>query len=274
MKKDIMATPEIQNIDKGTTLMEIGQHCFICHDIDFLPYRCDLCKRNYCSNHKDELATHVCPNAPRKSSSGQKAVATTKLPPASSVFPDLKAIRQQAFASPPKPNSISSKLLADSKSLDTKISESASQALAKLKKFMTLNAKSSKVSKNTPSQFIIETSKLKNTAKGDAKIPESERVYIWVDYIPEDLKVSGSLKVPIFVSRSWPIGRLLDSASAQLKIKNENNKTTDVSKRLTIFRKERVGEKGNSFVYIPANGRVNKEIVTGDQIYLVRGASV
>ncbi|GMF63398.1 unnamed protein product [[Candida] boidinii] len=81
----------------------------------------------------------------------------------------------------------------------------------------------------------------------------------------------------MYVSKAWPIGRLLDYASDELKIKNENNKTNDSTQRLTIFRdlrRDEIQPDSTDVVYVPANGRVIKEVLDGDMLYLVKGAHV
>jgi predicted nucleic acid binding AN1-type Zn finger protein len=41
----------------------IGCHCqFVdCGKYDFLPFKCDLCKKSFCLDHKD-YNSHICPN--------------------------------------------------------------------------------------------------------------------------------------------------------------------------------------------------------------------
>ncbi|KMU91384.1 Zfand1 protein [Coccidioides immitis H538.4] len=45
-------------------LESIGKHCQFeyCHQLDFLPFRCESCKKTYCLDHRTETA-HKCPNA-------------------------------------------------------------------------------------------------------------------------------------------------------------------------------------------------------------------
>jgi predicted nucleic acid binding AN1-type Zn finger protein len=48
-------------VSPGKDLMGIGKHCNVkdCHKLDFLPYRCELCKLVFCETHR-LLETHNC----------------------------------------------------------------------------------------------------------------------------------------------------------------------------------------------------------------------
>ncbi|GME91695.1 unnamed protein product [Ambrosiozyma monospora] len=205
-----------------------------------------------------------------------------------------------------KATSIASKLIANAS-----IDESANQALQKLKKFLTVSKKKTssssssskfklsfgssssssgsigkKPKKKSPAQKMIEISKLKQQAKGSVKISQSERVYIYCQYIPSDIakwtNKSGKFAEPkpLFVSKAWPVGRLLDNVCELMKIKNNNDKSsTTRDKKLYIFRNlrddeiEKAGDDVEMFKFIPYSGRVVKEIQDGDYVYVVRGAT-
>ncbi|ODV61064.1 Cuz1p ASCRUDRAFT_75799 [Ascoidea rubescens DSM 1968] len=147
----------------------------------------------------------------------------------------------------------------------------------------------------TSTQRIIELSKLKTNAKGDPKIPVSSRIYAWVVKIPDfndnndDTKnektieeffnknMNKEILKPMYFSKTWPVGRVLDYIADELKIKNENNKINDKKFRLSIFRKIRddeVPKNDDEIVYILPNGRVIKEIRDLDILYIVRGADI
>ncbi|VEU23787.1 DEKNAAC104866 [Brettanomyces naardenensis] len=232
------------------------------------------------------------------------AVNTSHLPPASSLFPDLDKLRKEANEKAKNEHPIGHRL-GGSKDHNDGSSPflGAEVALSRLKKLLgggnkkrsgSSSSKSSGPSnsssnsflkkfasssrKQTPTSRIIEISKLKKAAKGDMNVPVTQRVFIWCVYVEERGGIV-SEKTPLFVSKAWPVGRMLDSCTDLMKVKNVNNRVTDESQRLTVFRKRRPHEKGKDaagitdeeFVYVPANGRVAREVNDGDLVYIVRG---
>lgn len=273
------------DFDKGTTLMEIGEHCQICNQIDFLPFKCPYnCGLVYCEQHRSHLNEHNCPKKPQKSNQSRlqehRQVQSSK-----SLFPE----RPKGYILEPPSQKLTPSSQSSSKSTSS-LSDPAKQALARLKKFISSSRattkkssvfslkpkkKSSTSSSPSASQKIIQLAKLKAEAKGDPKISLSERVHYYVQYVSEDNLPSENNQKCYYVSRSWPVGRLLDYTAKEMKIKNENNKTTDELKRLTIFRDPRSGEQSSDdFIFVPANGRVSQEIKDADHLYLVRGTAL
>ncbi|ODV86096.1 hypothetical protein CANARDRAFT_28135 [[Candida] arabinofermentans NRRL YB-2248] len=292
--------------------------------MDFLPFTCQICQTCFCSEHRIEFIEHDSNEHTIKNSVDDHN-KESKLPPSKSVFPNLKEIREDAeiqsklknttlFEDPnnsnnTKTNSIVSKLVNDSITNTTAI-----KALNKLKQFIsnaksttntnsksatssfTFNKKksSSSSSSSSPALRIIQLSKLKQSAIGDSKISESDRIYINIQYISDNPKTNTNTNTnttsnsntvtSIYVSKTWPIGRMLDYSCTLLKIKNENNKIINKNEKLSIFRNRRFNElksKSNSnsceddeFIYIPYNGRVIKEIENGDMIYIVKGNQI
>lgn len=239
---------------------EIGTHCVECNRLDFLPFTCQVCKKSYCSNHRQMFNEHQCVNLKVQKRD------TSHLPPSSSLFPERPAV--------PKPRAVNNSILSKLETKSANEDSLAQSALIKLKHFLKKNKSSKKKTSNATSR-LIELANLKKQAIGDVKVPQTERVYINVRYVPSLLEAGKKdQSLAIYVSRSWPIGRMLDQAAVHLKIVNENNKTQDPEKKLTIFRSPRSAEKVVDPIYIPANGRVMKEIENGDTVFLVRGASV
>ncbi|ODV93304.1 hypothetical protein PACTADRAFT_51913 [Pachysolen tannophilus NRRL Y-2460] len=285
------------NFDKGSTLMEIGEHCTICNQLDFLPFKCNDCNKFFCSEHLERLKDHDCIGGTNGKEKLKQKEGNIKLNSVSALFPDRRTENGNGNGNgkftvkthdEKKKISILSQMEAKSNNEDSL----GKLALLKLKSFLkqqrstsTNSTSSSKMfmKKLTPSSKIVQASTLKSTAKGDQKIPTTERIYIYVQYVPSSTTSYPDTKqrepeklekLPIFVSRAWPIGRLLDYASFYLKIKNENNKTNDPERKLTIFREPRQQEIKNSITdpqFIPANGRVHNEVKDCDTLYLVRG---
>jgi len=43
----------------------LGKHCEICKQLDFLPFKCDLCKKYYCLDHRS-YEKHKCKEFEKK----------------------------------------------------------------------------------------------------------------------------------------------------------------------------------------------------------------
>lgn len=65
-------------------LLDIGQACTFCNNIDYLPYVCDHCELTFCTDHRSTLA-HRCVKAPNVDSH-----LPSKAPPPA---PDSKALK-------------------------------------------------------------------------------------------------------------------------------------------------------------------------------------
>lgn len=277
-------------------MMDIGKHCTICRQLDFLPFVCPKCEKSYCNNHRMDFNKHQCVIDEQKAKLAaleRAKVDVSKLPKSADVFPDLDKIRRDAeIKHKEERNKKIGQRLTDVKDSNNKPLTSIEVAMLRLKKLLGNSAKSKKSSSTKPSSgssllrgFVggsskpdltasrmVEMNKLKRSAKGDNRINASDRVYVWVIYTSDD-DTTFEVKSGQFFSKKWPIGKMLDSSAEISKIKNVNNREVDESLRLAMFRKVRSGEKdaASEFVYIPTSGRVEKEIRDGDEVYILRG---
>lgn len=281
-------------------MMDIGKHCTICRELDFLPFICPKCNKSYCNNHRLEFNNHQCVIDERKNKLNQlenAKVDISKLPKSKDLFPDLDKIRRRAeIKHKEEQNKKIGQRLTNIKDSSNKPLTSIEVAMLRLKKLLGKSDlknknKSSKsifsslINKPTTANKMIEMNKLKRSAKGDNRININDRVYVWMIYTSDD-DSKFEVKSGQFFSKKWPIGKMLDSSAELSKIKNLNNKDVDKSQKLAMFRKIRTGEKvtnekgingdddddnDDEFVYIPTNGRVEKEIKDGDEIYILRG---
>lgn len=296
-----------QNREKDQGVMNLGENCHYCKQLDFLPFRCEYCHNTYCSNHRT-LDSHSCPGKAKFETGVKNGTIAYDGPTASSLFPDREKnkakIDELIKNSKPKPTNI----------LETQfrlgdVAKNTPNAFNKFKKFLILqkkkslksssnggggvsigklfNSKKSILSKNK----IVDIATLKKTAKGDAKVGVNDRIYIWCLYIDnsndkfnEDdylsmINVEKDRK-PIWISKNWSVGRSLDSIADLLKIMNYNNSTRESSERLNIFKndKEEVNNKNGENneddvpVLIENSDRVNKVFKNGSLIYLVKGS--
>ncbi|QPG72937.1 hypothetical protein FOA43_000241 [Brettanomyces nanus] len=277
-------------------IMDIGKHCSVCHRLDFLPFTCPKCHMSFCGEHRADFNSHKCIVEMNLKKNRIPPVNTRNLPPASSLFPDLDKLREKANERAKRQNGGDHVLGSEggNKYRDDSTNRalsSAEHALSRLK--VLLGGKKEAANRGAKLSIlhrfsskstlqIVELAKLKKAAKGDPKVSSTQRIYIWCVYV-EDFQKSNSVseKTELWVSKAWPIGRMLDSCTEQMKVKNLNNRVTDKSQRLTVFRKRRPNERASNdaagisdaeFVYLSTAGRVSKEIRDNDVIYLVRGA--
>lgn len=283
-----MTTLEINNDE---SMMDIGKHCTICRQLDFLPFVCPKCDKSYCNTHRVEFNSHQCVLDEQESKLNaleKSKVDISQLPKASELFPDLDKIRKKAELKHKQEQSKNiGQRLTSFRDGNNKQLTSIEVAMLRLKKLLK-NSNSSKSNDNikaktffsgfgtkktsTTASRMIELNKLKRSAKGDNRINVNDRVYTWIVYTSDD-DSKFEVKVAQFFSKKWPIGKMLDSSAELSKIKNLNNKDVDKSLKLAMFRKIRDDETGKNdeFVYIATSGRVEKEIKDGDIIYILRG---
>ena len=125
---------------------------------------------------------------------------------------------------------------------------------------------------NQPNSNIVQrslaVSQLRKEAKGDAKIPDNERIYINGEGPPN---LNGSitsaaqvLRRPVFFSKDWSNGKVLDRLAATLGVKNENNRTGDQDRRLQLFHIE-------SGTLLDMNKKFGEVVKNGDTVVIARG---
>lgn len=231
--------------DAISGMLDIGEHCKICHQRDFLPFICPFCKTSFCQSHKLEFNDHHC-----KEKTINK-IDISHLPSSKLVFPNLEKIR----GSSPKPKVVSKSSIGSSQKLggNNGIKTPLEIALQRLKKLIPLSKK--------PIGFkMAERVNLRKVSKGDIKIKIDDRVYIWCSGILEDSKTD---KKGIWLNKNWSVGKTLDYLADQLKFQNLNNLTMDNDQRLFLFDSE--------FKEFKLSKKVSESIKEGDIIYLVKG---
>lgn len=72
--------------------------------------------------------------------------------------------------------------------------------------------------------------RIKNKATGLKTIPQTDRVYFNIQH-PKTDEVT-----PVFISKTWTLGRAIDAIANELKLENNNNKAHAL--KLRLFEKE------------------------------------
>jgi len=207
-------------------LVSLGQHCALpdCHLLDFLPINCHFCKSFYCKEHfLPEV--HLCPNIPAAQSADlnrgpppryecsvpkcSKAELAPVYCPMCSVMVCL-AHRHQSDHSCSKLVAPTHKMT-QTKAKVEEIINSQAPVSVKTKKMRSVKAQKTAAK--------VQLMKLKMKSSGDKSLPQEERVYFLVTPPRE----TGKIPVGVWVSNKWVMGRVVDSLTSSLGVKNENN---------------------------------------------------
>jgi hypothetical protein len=108
-----------------------------------------------------------------------------------------------------------------------------------------------------------ELATLKRTAKGETKIPQEKRVYLFVEASSDTV----TAKVPkgnFFYSTDYSVGRVLDLAAKSLQVANLNNRVEGEEDKLRVFHVE-----GGRLLDFGA--KLGGVLQTGNTIVLLRG---
>lgn len=235
LSKLLMSKPAFEN--QG--VLDLGKNCYLCNQLDFLPFKCEFCDHIYCSEHRN-ADSHNCKRPQR-----QRLPEKYEGPTAASFFPDPETRKkdlEEKFQ----------KVALKSASAIAKTETVKSTPLSKIKKFLQIQKLKKEGATSKSSIFgklktpkapnpIVQLAALKKVAKGTANVAPGDRIYVWALYInrnEEELeKISPEAeKIPIWLLRNWSVGRSLDLIADQLKIINNNNSTLQSSQRLNLFR--------------------------------------
>ncbi|KAI6911039.1 AN1 zinc finger protein [Hortaea werneckii] len=228
----------------------IGAHCQhpYCHQLDFLPFKCDSCKGTYCLDHRSETA-HQCPKA------GEWARRRAQLENHSSgpSTPRPNILTHEKQCAEPSCKTLIDTPLVTGVHCDkcnrsyclkhrftndhnctnltpigarpTPGPTQRERGLAALDKLRAWGLKKKETLPRTPqtktkaaaAQRIQETANLKRTAKGDSQIPPEKRIYLYVEASSDTL----TAKIPkgtFYYNREYTIGRILDLAAKSLQV--------------------------------------------------------
>ncbi|KAL1998936.1 hypothetical protein VTN02DRAFT_5319 [Thermoascus thermophilus] len=255
-------------------LEAIGRNCQFefCGQLDFLPFRCESCKGTFCLEHRTETAhhcTHAGEWARRRNAAASTNGSASPLASSASQKPTVYNADQCSHPS--------CRTLIDTLNdpgvhcqtcnrrycLKHRLREehdcakltprgarpSASAGGAGPAPKETLSAMFSRVrtwGKDKTSGLtahkprittVSQLHSMKRTAKGDAKIPADQRLYLHVVGTSESQRAEPPAGDFFFDSR-WKVGRVLDDAARKLGVENVNNRGGGEESRLRIFHVE------------------------------------
>lgn len=117
--------------------------------------------------------------------------------------------------------------------------------------------------KQSAAQSLAATATLKKTAKGEDKIPQDKRIYLYVEASSDTI----TAKIPkgnFFYSTEYSVGRALDLAAKSLQVNNLNNRSESEEDKLRVFHVE--GGRLLDF-----GEKLGQSLKTGNTIVLLRG---
>ena len=271
---------------KETGMLDVGTHCAFCRQLDFLPFHCSYCNKDFCSTHRVR-ESHLCSSLTQKSK-----VTASNIEPLSSSKP-IKSNNETFFKSllPEKASirvakgNANAKAAGSTDSLRTTIqstldTQSKNRILSFFRRHRSSNngssgSRSALTNKYTGKALQLRAIKLDATLKGDSKVPEQNRVYLYAYGIDSDEGKNndeGRQRVAVYVNKVWPVGRALDYIASVTHLKNSNLKA-GVSSDQKLFM-YRFDSKGNQLVQLEFSARVGATLKDLDTVYVARGTEV
>jgi predicted nucleic acid binding AN1-type Zn finger protein len=276
----------------------VGKNCEYeyCRQLDFLPFFCQSCQKTFCLDHRSETA-HKCPNAGAWAERKRKAQLAQPAIGAGKTLHDK--VSQKPCASPECKTVVGTSLTPgvhcdtcnrdyclkhrlkeehDCKNLIPIGARPAAQidvagqkarsALDRLRAWGSSKKEQAgralpKPKPSSAAARVIAVNKLKQTAKGDTKLVEEKRIYLFVEAEAATAKAKFP-KGEFFYSKDWVIGRLLDAAAKNLQVQNINNQSSDERDRLRVFHVE--GGRLLEF-----NEKIGSALQSGNTVVLLRG---
>lgn len=180
--------------------MDVGVHCAVCGQLDFLPFTCPHCGAELCLEHRN----HGC----------RQEAEPEPLP----VHKNSKKKPSEPSSQPKSQNRVVG--TTPSQSRGQTLGGKANPALEKLRGLVSGKGRSFRGSwKPDP------LAGLKKEAQGDSKIPESARVYVYVERPSKSYKntLTGKMEtrpsktMPLFFDKSLKMGQVADRAASKLQ---------------------------------------------------------
>lgn len=213
---------------------QLGDRCFVssCAQLDFLPVKCSHCSQNFCKDHSFP-SNHECPNVPDNTvteltstiesykcsydTCTEKEVMELLCNYCKKHFcvshrhhgcdtprREAQRARRERFEAPKRQFKAAKEAV--NKIIDAKIEKNRNLTGAKQE---TANK--------------IQVMRLKQKATGRRNVPESLRVYFLIHWIPNG--ATDSENKAVFVSKDWPLGRVVDNVADSCKILTDPNPT-------------------------------------------------
>ncbi|XP_075439137.1 AN1-type zinc finger protein 1 isoform X1 [Ascaphus truei] len=217
--------------------LEIGQYCGVehCGQLDFLPFLCDGCSRVFCLQHRSK-DSHGCPEVAANKDCA-KSEESTLYP---CTYKDCSGKELVLVLCPhcEKHFCLGHRHQSDHQCEKLDIPKPRMAATQQLVKGIVDSKKAAPPSKirrgakNSETAAKVALMKLKLHALGDKSLPQTERVYFQV-FLPRGVQEKSK---PMFFSKKWSVGKVVDYAASLASLKNDNNKAA--AKKLRVCHTE------------------------------------
>ncbi len=233
--------------------LDIGQHCTVpeCKQLDFLPILCPSCRQVFCKDHSfvdNHPCSHEYDNVPSPASIESRAAVPAcqygncgkrELTPVTCEHCGMSLCLQHRH----QLDHSCQKYVPPTQKM-AKTAEHVQEILEKKKPVQSSTnssvASSSQGRKSKATAAKVTLMKIKMKATGEKSIPETERVYLQVFLPLNSSSQQGQEKSrkskPMFFSKKWSIGRVIDNVAAMCKLPNQNNVAS--SRKLRAFETE------------------------------------
>lgn len=285
-------------------LESIGRHCEFefCHQLDFLPFRCESCRGTFCLEHRTENA-HNCPKEgewARRRAAGNKAqnadgggetekpniyntnqcahltcktlINTLKDPGVK--CPDCRMefclkhrLREEHDCRRPVGAGGGRPVGGGGGAGTNDTLKSMFSRVRTWGKDKSATASANLAPKpkaNSPAARAAEVNNMKKSAKGDGGVPVDRRVYVHV-VGTSDTQKSDAPRGVFFYDSRWKVGRVLDDAARRLGVENLNNRGGGEETRLRVFHVE-------SGEFLEFSDVFGERVKSGHTVVLLRGA--
>ncbi|PLB50570.1 AN1 zinc finger protein [Aspergillus steynii IBT 23096] len=281
-------------------LESIGRHCQFeyCHQLDFLPFRCESCHGTYCLDHRSETA-HRCARAGEwaRRRNGQTSTSTSSSASAATQKPTIynsdqcahlqcktlintltdpgvrcpNCTRQYCLKHRLREEHDCAKPTAPRGGAAAGAQHANETLKSMFARVRTWGKDKSAGLAPTPKPTsaagrMQQLNAMKRAAKGDAAVPADRRVYLHVAGTAETERAEAPAGDFFFDAR-WKVGRVLDDAARRLHVENVNNRAGEEA-RLRIFHVE----SGEFLEFSESIG--DGKVKSGHTIVLLRGAGV
>ena len=272
-----MATPIPPTENSSYTEMDsadleaIGAHCQFpyCHQLDFLPFRCDSCRSTFCLDHRSETA-HRCTHAGewaknrRKNSVGKVNGAGLAdrpmldgLTPTQCSEAQCKTVINTIQNTGSRCDNCNRQYCLKHRFREEHHCETVPPLGARQSNHLAAQAEKMRLGfsrlrswgkdtqdslrpKPKPSSRAAQfaaLSTLRKTAKGDPNLVPDKRIYLHVE--AEAATTTSKLpKAELYFNSDWSVGRMLDEAAKRLQVANVNNRVETEDQRLRVYHVE------------------------------------
>lgn len=286
--------PEASYTAMDKDVEAIGAHCEFayCHQLDFLPFRCESCRHKFCLDHRTESA-HKCSHAGEwarnRNGAGRTTTTSTTLKPTFTNATQCSEPACKTFVNTSQnlgvhcqtcnrtyclkhrmgeDHDCKNLVPIGARPLDIAMRSNKDKIKLGFGKFKSWGKERQEAltPKPKPTSKVAQLAALNNlkkTAKGDDKLPAEKRIYLHV----EAEAASTTSKLPrsdLFFSSDWTIGRLLDDAAKKLQVANVNNRVETEEQRLRVY----FVEGGRLLEF---SEKVGTALVSGNTVVLLRG---